>query len=104
MGYYTRYELEVIDGSDDLIDEFREECDEANFALDEDGDSADSCKWYGHPIDLKRFSAKHPEALFLLRGEGEESGDIWREYYRNGRVQICKAKLVFPDFDAKLLT
>ena len=104
MGYYTRHELEIIDGSNDLISELRKECDEARYALEDDGSPEESSKWYNHDTDLKRFSQNHPEALFLLRGEGEDSGDIWREYYKNGKVQVCKAKLVFPDFNADLLS
>ena len=103
MGYYTRHELEVIEGSNDLIAELRTECDEANYALDDTGGSEESCKWYSHDIDMKRFSEKHPEALFRLSGEGEESGDIWQEYYRGGKRQVCKARIVIPDFDADLL-
>jgi hypothetical protein len=48
MGYYTRYSLEVVKGNASLIAEFVEENEGAAYAIDEDGDSLESCKWYGH--------------------------------------------------------
>jgi len=99
MGYYTRHELEIIKGNTDLIAEFVEENENAAYAIDEYGDSLDSCKWYDHEKDMREFSLKHPSTLFKLSGEGEQSGDVWHEYYRNGKMQRCKARLVFDDFD-----
>lgn len=53
---------------------------------------------------MRAFSLKHRDALFELSGEGEDNGDAWKEYYRNGRMHKCKARLVFDDFDeAKLM-
>ena len=103
MGYFTRYELEVIEGGHSLIAEFVGENEEAAYAIDEDGSVEESCKWYGHEKDMRAFSMKHPEALFRLSGEGEESGDIWAEYYRGGKMQNCKARIVIPEFNAELL-
>jgi len=103
MGYYTRHELEVVKGDNDLIEAFREVSEDARYAINGSGDSEESCKWYSHQDELKRFSLLHPEALFKLSGEGEESGDIWHEYYQDGKMQLCKAQIVFADFDARLL-
>jgi hypothetical protein len=103
MGYYTRYKLSVKKGNTDLISEFVSENENAASALDGNGDSRKSCKWYDHEDELKAFSLKHPEPFFELKGEGEESGDIWVKYIQNGKCQTCKAKIVFDDFDeAKL--
>ena len=103
MGYYTRHELTVVKGDNDLIEKFRDISEEATYAIGSNGDSEESCKWYRHQDELKGFSLLHPQALFKLSGEGEESGDIWREYYQNGKMQLCKAQIVFADFDANLL-
>ena len=103
MGYYTRHELEVIEGEHSLIAELVGENEEAAYAIDEDGSAEESCKWYDHEKDMRAFSKKHPEALFRVSGEGEESGDIWAEYYRAGKMQACKAKIVIPEFNAELL-
>lgn len=53
---------------------------------------------------MKAFSVEHPMMLFTLHGEGEESGDIWNEYYLAGKVQVAKALLQIAPFDAKKLT
>ncbi len=103
MGYYTRHELEIVKGDNDLIEAFREVSEGAQCAINGSGDSEESCKWYNHQDELKKFSLLHPEALFKLSGEGEEGGDIWCEYYQNGKMQLCKAKIVFDDFNAELL-
>jgi len=103
MGYHTRYELEIVEGDNNLIDQFRDVSEDAQYAIDSNGDSEESCKWYNHQDELKKFSLLHPDALFKLGGEGEESGDIWHEYYQNGKMQLCKAQIVFADFDTRLL-
>lgn len=112
MGYYTSYKLSVLEGGDEeqLISEFRSESDGARYALDEDGDTNESCKWYDSNSDLIKFSKKHPDTIFCLEGEGEESGDNWKLYVKDGHSQKCRARLVcrewchYDEFDkAKLL-
>jgi hypothetical protein len=103
MGYYTQHKLKVIDGSNELIEELRADCREASYALENNGDCAEDCKWYEHESDMISFSKKHPSALFMLSGEGEENGDAWREYYRNGLRQVCKGEIIYPKFNPELL-
>ena len=103
MGYYTRHNLSVIDGDQNLIKEFREFSEYAKYAIDDFGRCEESSKWYSHQTELKEFSVLHPNVLFKLDGEGEENGDMWHEYYKNGKLQICKASIVYDDFDPALL-
>ena len=56
-------------------------------------------KWYEHQLDMRRFSSKFPNVLFVLSGEGEENDDMWVEYYRNGLMQVARAQITFDDFD-----
>jgi hypothetical protein len=67
------------------------------YAINEDGASADPCKWYTHE------SINFPNVLFTLNGEGEEPGDIWAKYFVNGKVQTAKAQLVFEEFNPSKL-
>jgi hypothetical protein len=103
MGYYTHHNLSTDSDNYELIEEFREANECARFAIDCSGDCEESCKWYSHEIDLRSFSKLHPEVLFTLKGEGEEAGDIWVEYYKNGLMQRVNAKLVFDEYDESLL-
>ena len=63
----------------------------------------DNCKWYEHEKDMRAVSSKYPETLFLLEGEGEESGDIWKKYFLNGKMQTCKSIITFEEFDKSKL-
>ena len=103
MGYYTQFGLKVIGAHDELINEFRAECENADRAFDDFGCSQDSQTWHAHEMDLRPFSRKHPYALFTLYGFGEESDDIWEEHYKDGKMQRCEAKIIIPEFDASLL-
>lgn len=101
MGYMTRFRLS-LDGDDvtqEIIADLRKGSDYASYALSSDGSTQDETKWYGHKDDLKEFSKKYPTVLFCLHGEGEEAGDIWDQYFLNGKVQVCKAEIVIPPFD-----
>ena len=110
MVYYTNYKLSLYNDDkvsgvvkkeiSDYLD--KEENEDIVFAvgnfIDEQGDGED-CKWYEHDKDMIKMSLVFPDVIFLLEGEGEESGDIWKKYYKNGKIQICKAKMTFDDFD-----
>lgn len=89
--------------SDEIIKLFREECEDASYALDEDGSCYESCKWYDHEVQLKAFSKKHPEVLFKLKGEGEESGNLWIKYFKNGKMQVAEAKIIFEEYNESKL-
>ena len=53
---------------------------------------------------MRKVSRRHPEAVFTLRGEGEDPGDRWVEYHQNGRIQVERLpEWTPPPFDpAKL--
>jgi hypothetical protein len=104
MGYNTRHML-TIDGEidEEIIADLRATCEDAGYALEENGEPADSCKWYDADKHLKAFSLKYPEKVFCLHGEGEEAADVWNTYYRNGKMQHCPAIITFEPFDESKL-
>jgi hypothetical protein len=97
--------LQIIQHNQEDIDEtyiigkLLTEYEEAAYALDKDAETREKCKWYDHDDELKEFSKKFPTWLFTLCGEGEEPGDIWKEYFVNGKMQKEVAKFVIDDFD-----
>ncbi len=86
-----------------IIEELREFSEGANYSLNEEGNTKEGSKWYDYDEEFLEFSKKYPDWLFILSGEGEESGDIWNTYYVNGKKQEAKARIVIDDFDASKL-
>jgi len=103
MGYYTHFNLRILEGNPYLIEDFREKYESAKFAINENGESRDSTKWYDNEKDLRAFSKKHPTTLFELSGEGEDSGDQWKKYFKNGKMQTCRAAITFEPFNESKL-
>lgn len=91
-----------LDVFDEIID-YIEGSDYMKYAIGCDGGGGDSCKWYQHADDMEAISLAFPEVLFQLSGNGEESGDIWRKYYFNGKEQVAKANIVFEKPSQHLL-
>ena len=52
---------------------------------------------------MREYSKRHPKTVFKLIGTGEEAGDMWIEYYLNGKMQRTVAKIVFDDYDQNKL-
>ena len=129
MGYNTKYSIEIITDDDfkscghdyDNNFEFCPYCGIKNDVIigstfiedklikfmEEDKQYGDpfeeSNRWYSYKKDMKEFSLKYPDVLFKLSGEGEDSEDIWIKYFKNGKMQECKAKITFDDFDESKL-
>jgi hypothetical protein len=101
MGYYTRYELEILEGDDNVTDYEHELSMSTGY-----GASVfdDEIKWYDWLKDITKYSLSHPSVLFLISGEGEENGDIWRCYVKSGLHQYTKAKMSFDEYDESKLT
>ena len=99
MGYYTRHKLEIIEGNDNFTDYEKEISDSAGYSLCFE----EEIKWYDHEDVMRIYSLKHPGTVFKLIGEGEENGDIWHEYYKNGLMQRCKAEIIIEPFNENLL-
>lgn len=103
MGYYTSYSLLVNDpkGNDlDIINDLiSDRGNSPYYSFDKFGNTIENQKWYDHEKDMIEFSKKYPEVIFTLRGEGEDSEDIWIKYFKNGKMQVCKAVITFDEYD-----
>lgn len=105
MGYYTHYKIAMdvpdVDAPRPLTEYDLRTLLVAHIGHDPfDGE----CKWYDHERDMRTFSGMYSHVLFTLDGEGEENGDVWRKYFRAGKMQEERlAKWEPPPFDpAKL--
>ena|ERR1035437_5577262 len=110
MGYCTQYNLCTSAGipgvvvPEDIISQFRNQCEGAEYAIDDGGGCSESCKWYDHEKNLVDFSLKHKDVLFTLDGTGEDNDDSWILYVQSGKSQLCNGRIVYDEFDhAKLL-
>ncbi|MBQ4817633.1 hypothetical protein IHP72_15365 [Bacillus pumilus] len=103
MGYYTQYEVEM-DKDAELVREYVNENFDGNGCLTAVFNGwDDELKWYGHEVDMRSVSRQFPDVLITLTGEGEESGDMWRKYFKGGKMQECRAKITFDDYDEEEL-
>ena len=67
-------------------------------------DSRCPASWYDHEEQMGRVSREWPDTLFTLRGTGEDPGDQWVKYFKNGRMQEHRAEHWEPQaFDPALL-
>jgi hypothetical protein len=62
-----------------------------------------SCKWYNHEVDMRIISKEYPDVVFELHGEGEQAGDMWIKYFKNGLCQVANAIISFDKYDATKL-
>lgn len=105
MGYYTRFELKVHEGDRNIEDILKEsqEFDGLDYAMDESGEGEEPVKWYSHVKDMLSLSEKYPDVVFSLKGDGEEQGDSWFKYFRDGKMQECYAKIEYDPYDESKL-
>lgn len=103
MGYYTRFDLEIPE-CESSVDGHKKAISELTSYGPHFGCFDDSIKWYDYEEDMRKYSKQHPETLFKLIGEGEETGDLWHAYFKNGKMQMCKAVISFPPYDENQLT
>lgn len=106
MGYYTTFELEILDIGSENLDQIRKTFVSEGYEmraaeiLDE---RTDDLKWYDHDDDMRKFSSFFPTAVFKLSGYGEEAGDVWVTYYHGGKMHDAHTEIVHEDFDPKKL-
>lgn len=106
MGYNTDYQLTIIEPKQptttEIVKALREQCKDAEYAIDSKGQTIESSKWYEHESDMKAFSLQFPNHTFVLDGIGED-GERMRKYFRNGKMQDAKPILTYEEFDKNKL-
>lgn len=110
MGYYTQFELKVCDYQKLSQQERDSICDVIEeFGLDLDGCVEDGWygdnKWYDHDDDMIAMSKRFPKVVFQLYGNGEDSDDVWMNYYYCGKVQYdaLRVSVTIDPFNKLLL-
>lgn len=103
MGYYTKFEIEVDPGRENIII-MKDTLVCGDYTLDAFmSHDVIEMKWYDHDDDMRNFSRLFPTAVITLTGFGEESKDIWRSYYSDGKCHEAKTEIVYEKFDKEKL-
>lgn len=53
--------------------------------------------WYDHDAEMGKLSIAFPDILFTLWGYGQEADDLWKKYYLNGKSQLARAIITYPN-------
>lgn len=112
MGYYTSYKVRIVSGQ---LPEYEQQIIADGFTTFEKLIVTKACgnygdpfqeanKWYDHDTDMIRFSKMYPDILIELSGEGEENGDQWKSYYKNGKMKLIRPEIVWPEFKESMLS
>lgn len=110
MGYYTDYEMaparydpeSLSFDTHRAIEAFIEESTEVDGWSDLNDvwrGKGNTLTWYDHQKDMGRLSVAFPDVLFTLWGCGQETDDQWKEYYLDGKCQLARTTITYPDFD-----
>lgn len=107
MGYYTYFTLNVLNWKELNRQEQQRITGELRdmdvFEDIGDGYAYADAKWYDSDEDMYILSKRCPKALFSLEGDGEEDGDLWQVFYKNGMAQNANVRIERDEFDPKLL-
>ena len=127
MDYYTYFSMYDVSGPEEAVDEFNEFMENLDAIekiiennsegllfykkwsfeeLRELGDifyylrkiDCDTSKWYSFSEDMQKFSKLFPAVTIIIGGDGEESGDYWREKFLNGVSSRVNGVIVYPEF------
>lgn len=107
MGYYTTFEVAVIEGhlDGDIVDILRKETSYTFQHATGNVVYANHIKWYTQWDDMMSISRRYPDVVFRVRGDGEESGDAWQTFYKNGKYSNWKlTPQTYPEYDESMLT
>ena len=63
----------------------------------------DTMKWYDWKDDIKSVSKLHPATVWTVQRNGEETGDMERAYFKDGKFYSEKLEYVPPTFDESKL-
>ena len=97
MGYYTEYTLDFEDINEYYFyeSELRKIAGSNRLEIE--------TKWNNWESDMKELSNKYPKVLFKLEAFTRETGNKTKVYFKGGKMQICKAKITFEDYNEDLL-
>ena len=82
-----------------IIDDLRNSCTSAECALQPDGSTDSAISWYDYQNDMKKFSKQYPDVVFCLNVIEECNTEFLDIYFKNGKMQVCAAEIVYPPYN-----
>ena len=102
MSYYAHFELSIIYGDKNLLEDTTFQALFEQVTTYEVSDvNYDSIGWYNYGADMIKISLAYPTTVFELYGDGEDSDDYWRAVFVNGKCEQVTATLEYPPIDIK---
>lgn len=103
MGYYTSYKISIKDDAGKYID--TDDVKDDISSISGYHPFVESCTWYNNERDMIKLSklSRYKDVVFCLSGEGEDADDLWKKYFKNGKVQVCKGVISYPEYSADKL-
>ena len=92
MGYLTYYSINKVQGTERVWKQFKKKL----VALGRGPDSAEEveegfqAKWYDWDKDMTDRSRKYPSLIVEIRGDGENSDDLWKARFKAGRQEFIQ--------------
>ena len=113
MGYYTTFTIKIknkLEKEGHKIYDLKEAMLEVNeehkhvFDMSDDEIYSDGgVKWYDYYEDMVKLSKMFPDLVLQVDGEGEETGDIWRTFWKDGKYQEAKRVVTIEEYDENKL-
>lgn len=100
MGYRTDFVISIADGeASDQDTEKITEMLEAFEGFEYWGGEwmVSDVKWYEYQDDMFKLSKAFPHLRFYVHGDGDDSDDLWEDYWQDGKFQHCYAEI--PPYD-----
>lgn len=58
-------------------------------------DSKEPVKWYDCEKDMTEIAAKFPDYIFVVTGNGDGEGDLWKMYSHGDKSCWCKGEVIY---------
>lgn len=85
MGYYTQYVFTLEEGPEEQYRSMTREIDGILSCDDLSLYESVYAKWYDYEEDMERLSRAYPEITVRVNGDGEDSDDLWQDFWYNGK-------------------
>jgi hypothetical protein len=90
MGYYTDFYIEKASG--EVAQAIK---DISGYEWPRNDDCLLEVKWYDFHEHMNKILERFPNETFIILGEGEERGHVWKLFAKNGKGQTVHGRVVF---------